>query len=551
MNPTACLARLCAPLLTLALATLSPGCAMDASGEKGGLVRVSPRQPLADVYQGRRFALLVGIDQFADASWRPLRYASKDALDLARALKAHPAFETTVLVGPTQTTRARILEELDRLQARADRPNDVVLVYFSSHGTLARDTVGELRRFLVTSDAQLRTAYSTALDVDALERRMDALASRRRVLILATCHSGGGKSLLPSEVARELATYKSAMLPPLEYSSRASIVLSASDWGEAAREDESLQNDVYTHFFVQALDGRADRNLDGAVTATEAHDYARQRTYAFTQGRQRPSAHILEVGADPVTLAGEVSRTGRPELFSYAPRLEGVSLKVDGAEAGTLPGGAVVEPGKRKVTLTKGGEVLIDRHLEVRGGERLALESLLDLGERRTAFAAATGLTFVDRTSRRELLPGALLFGVGARLERSLFESLDVWADAGVGQGNQTLNLRVGGRVPVRYRALSAGLGITHTWNFGPVGVSTGPRVAALWLQRSFSLDLFGGSDASFTVSPGWMGAVTWNLHGRLDLMLMGQALGSYVSVDGRGQVLGFTSLGVGAGYRF
>ncbi len=150
------------------------------------------------------------------------------------------------------------------------------------------------------------------------------------MLVLATCHSGTGKSLLPKDVEAELASVKGAFFAaPLEEASRASVVLSASDWGETAREDESLQNDIYTHFLVEALTS-GDRNLDGAVTATEAHDWARRKTYAFTQGRQRPSAEILEVGADPIVLSGAIARLGSPELFSYSARLDGFSLKVDG-----------------------------------------------------------------------------------------------------------------------------------------------------------------------------------------------------------------------------
>src|SRR5205814_6468465 len=138
-------------------------------------------------------------------------------------------------------------------------------------------------------------ADTTALSMDKLEGGFKQLASRRRLLVLATCHSGSGKSLLPREVEAELATLKAGFYaPPLEEASRAAVVLSASDWGETAREDESLENDIYTHFLIEAL-AQGDRNLDGAVTATEAHDWARRRTYAFTGGRQRPSAEILEV----------------------------------------------------------------------------------------------------------------------------------------------------------------------------------------------------------------------------------------------------------------
>ena len=112
-----------------------------------------------------------------------------------------------------------------------------------------------------------------------------------------------------SGTQRELAGVKAGFfVRPIEEVSRASVVLAASDWGETAREDAKLENDIYTHFFVEALRIGADRNGDGAVTVSEAHDYARRMTYEYTNGRQRPSAETAEVGADPIVLVGRVLR---------------------------------------------------------------------------------------------------------------------------------------------------------------------------------------------------------------------------------------------------
>src|SRR6266487_3394555 len=202
---------------------------------------------------------------------------------------------------PIDVPRTKLKAAMARLAEAAKDDRDTVLVYVSSHGTLARDARGEMRRYLVTRETRMADVPGTALAIDDLKAEFDALRSRRKVLILAACHSGGGKSLLPGEVQRELASTKASFfVRPIEEVSRASVVLAASDWGETAREDETLENDIYTHFFVEALRIGADRNGDGAVTVSEAHDYARRMTYEFTAGRQRPSAETAEVGADPI-----------------------------------------------------------------------------------------------------------------------------------------------------------------------------------------------------------------------------------------------------------
>ena len=552
MNSSASLALLASLLGLLA------GCG-GAVREKGGLVRPSvDPAALRGAQAGERYALLIGAGHFDDSSWGNLRYAEKDAEDLGRVLKdpQRGGFrEVTVLTGSQQTTRERVREALRALEGRAFREQDVVLIYVSSHGTLARDVRGELERYLVTADAQLARVAETALPVKELEDTLGRLGSKRRVLVLATCHSGSGKSLLPAQVRAEMERLKGPLPPPpLEESSRASLVLSASDWSEAAREDDALSNDVYTHFLVEALDGSGDRNLDGAVSATEAHDYARRRTYAHTQGRQRPSAHIEEVGADPVLLAGSISRPGQPELFSYGGRLEGFTLKVDGKDAGELPGGVSVPAGKRDVELLKGGHSLWRGRLELQPGERRELEALLaaQARARPTAFLGAQSLLTLGAQDRDELLPGALMAGGMAWFPDVLWGNrLDRWVDAGAGQGSDTLSLQPVGNVPVRQRAATLGLSVGPTFQLGQVGFSTGPRVAGMWLQRAFTLELYSEQQSYLSFAPGWMAAFTLPVHRRVVLMAQGQLLWAFVPLDGQTRTVGMASAGLFAGYRF
>jgi hypothetical protein len=532
-------------------------CASPSAQEKGGLVPLRlDEAALSTAYAPRRIALLVGISEFKDPQWRDLRYSAKDATDLAAALKdpSRGHFDQVrMLTRPEQTTRAAILSALQELRQEATRPDDVVVVYFSAHGTLARDGQGELKRYLVTHDATYRSISQTALSMDALKAEFDKLPSRRRLLVLATCHSGSGKSLLPKELEKELAGIKAGFYArPLEDSSRASMVFAACDWGETAREDEGLRNDIYTHFLIEGLNGAADRNADGAVTATEAHDYARRRTFAFTQGRQRPSAEILEVGADPVVLSGSINRTGRPELFSYNPRLDGFTLKVDGEARTELPGGTAVVPGRRTVELTKGDSVLVRREIDMAAGERLPLEQLLaETFPRRSLSLVGGVFSFVDGKSRTELLPASPEVAMVLRLEDRPLQDFALLLDVGGSRGHHSLELAPGSEVPFGYTRLSLGVGMPYLWRWDRLSLYAGPRVAALYLRRSFHVEAFVGGQQYFTVSPGVVGGVVWRLGERLELTSQAQVMLTYVVVDGKGQAVGFTGGWAGVGYRF
>jgi hypothetical protein len=545
-----------ATLLVVGVAA-AVGCA-HPTGEKGGLVTVrASADEVQKAFSGRRFALLIGIPKSRDEHWQPLRYATKDVEDLGAVLQdplrgrfAH----VESLITPEDTTRDAVRAAVARLAALATQPEDVVVLYVSAHGTLARDARGELERYLVTSDADFHHVSQTGLPIDALSKGLEASRSRRRVVVLATCHSGSGKSLLPEDVAAELASRKGGVgLRPLEEASRASIVLSASDFLETAREDETLQNDVYTHWLIEALTGGGDRNGDGAVTATEAHDYARRRTWVFSQGRQRPSAELFEVGADPVVLTGDVRRGGQPELYSYVPRLDGFTLRVDGIERAELPGGAAVGAGAHRVELTKGDEVLFSEDVDLDVGARVDLDGLARKKEPFFAMTATGGaFGFLDATSRQQVLPISPAVGVSVRFERVLLKRLSVELDLSGfgGQGGLTFN-PTSPAVPFAWSSVLAGVSLAYQWDWRWVSVWFGPRVAGLWVQRSFSLDAYQGTQSAFSFTPGVLLGGALHLTPRWELSVGLQGSVVVVAVDGVSQTLGFAGAWAGVGYRF
>nr|UXE44848.1 hypothetical protein Hi04_10k_c3807_00013 [uncultured bacterium] len=541
------------PTRTALLCVVLAGCASaPVQRDKGGLVPVRVETGALDsAFRARRFALLIGVDRTDDEGFRALRFAAKDAKDLAAALSDPQVghFDgVTVLTAPKDTTRASVLSALQHLASVATRPDDIVLVYVSAHGTLARDDQGVLRRYLVTSDAQLRKVEQTALSMELLEAAFKTLPSRRRLLVLATCHSGSGKSLLPKDVEAELASVKSGFFAaPLEEASRASVVLSASDWGETAREDDGLQNDIYTHFLVEALVS-GDRNLDGAVTATEAHDFARRKTYAFTKGRQRPSAEILEVGADPIVLAGSVRRLGNPEVFSYSSRLDGFTLVVDGAASVELPGGAAVTPGMRHLQLSKGGAPLLDEDVIVSEGERIELDTLLRRSQPRRSVSLGGGaFGFADAQSRSTLLPVVPTANLAFRYERPYDAPVALRLGLSGSAGTRTLL----SSAPFGYQLLSLSAGADLLWARRWLQLFGGPEVAALWLRRSFALETYMAAQDVLTVMPGLsLGAAVvflehWEVSLRAQLML------AFMAVDGTGRALGFAGGSAALGYRF
>ena len=544
--------------VALALAVAAAACAT-GDGAKGRLVPLDlPKEALDRGYAPKKLALIVGIRRFDESAWNTLRYTEKDADDLAAVLRdpARGAFDKVEeLKGGL--TRDELKAGLERLAAESRDDRDTVVVYVSSHGTLARDAHGELRRYIVTRETRLADVADTSLAVDDLKAQFEALRSRRKVLILAACHSGGGKSLLPNEVAEELVGTKGAFfVRPIEEVSRASVVLAASDWGETAREDEKLQNDIYTHFLVEALRIGADRNGDGAVTVSEAHDYARRMTYDFTGGHQRPSAESSEVGADPIVLVGRVMRHGKPELYSYASRFDGFTLKVDGRPMAELPGGAAVDPGKHHIQIAKGvGPPLVDDAVDLGPGERLDVEGLQARAQGAWEIAPRFAvMSFLDNRSRHDVL--GPVYGVGATLVDRDWPShrvnLRIDAAGTTGSGSLTANTSVGPTTAsYGYAAVTAGVALP--WRFSPTDsgalqLLVGPRLSLVYLSKAYRLDLM-PSQSYLTLTPGLLTGISWQL-GRFTVGAEAQVDFMLLRIDGQNRSSGFGEFLLGGGYR-
>jgi hypothetical protein len=536
----------------MSLALLS--CAT-STGEKGRLVPSDlPREQLDAAYAPRRLALLVGIDRFDDPEWKRLRFPEKDAQDLAAVLRdpARGAFdEVEVLKGGP--SREDIRAALHRLAERNRDERDTVVLYVSSHGTLGYDQRGEMRRWLVARDTRLADVSDTALSMEELKGDFDKLRSRRKVLMLATCHSGGGKSLLPPNVQAALDGTKGGFfVRPIEEVSRASVVLAASDWGETAREDEKLQNDIYTHFLVEALTLGYDRNGDGAVTASEAHDYARRMTYEFTDGRQRPSAESAEVGADPIVLVGKVQRRGKPEVFSYAARLDGFTLRIDGRPLAELPGGVAIDPGEHRVQVAKGGGPwLVDDTLKMGPGERVDVEALLERARgSRDASLRMGAMGFIDARSRSQLLPPVMAAGAAFLYRDAIAPRVGVRLDF-LGATGRSSFRQAGQSAPFDYAAFTLGAAAPYRVPLAHgLVVSAGPRLSVVSLSRRFHLDLTSAPQSYFAFTPGLLAGIAWE-SGRWVAGLDLQVDWLVVRVGGQSRTSGFGALAGGVGYRF
>lgn len=375
--------------LFAAFFVLSPGL---LAMEKGSITTLD-RVQVEDAYTPQVLGLFIGIDSYSDPLWHNLKYPAKDVADMVSFFENSDALALDyhmVLTQKKETTRDYILNHaLDAFEMKNSSEKDVVIAYISGHGTLAHELFTVMdgndtgkrpvkRPYVVTSDTLSDKVADSAIALDKITAWFDKLRSRRKILILDLCHSGLGKSQISPDDDALIRSEKGILYIPME-DSWASMILSACPMGGTSYEDDKLQNSVYTHFLIEGME-KGDLNGDGAVSISEAHNYAidqtRQYTWEHKGIKQIPTAYSRILGKDPVFVSGKRTTMGTPVLFSYNSANAGVELYVDNIYQGVFPKGFNIEKGERDIQCRYQGRTILKEKIVASPGHEYILSDL-------------------------------------------------------------------------------------------------------------------------------------------------------------------------------
>jgi uncharacterized caspase-like protein len=249
---------------------------------------------------GNKYGLVVGVGRFRGPI-TPLQYANKDAYDVYAYL-IDPAGgnfrrDNVILLRDEHATRDNVVRALAELQ-RLAREDDLVFVYFSSHGT-PPDKFGGVH--VVTYDSEVNPReriWETSVNETILREFVQNIRTKRLVVLMDACYSNGayqhvagflppgGKSLDVAGdegfgrsrryMAQRILGAKDLVVddgsPRSTQGATAAgwgkILISASDAGERSWESDQLRNSIFTRYLIDGL-----RLNHGSVK--EAFDYAR------------------------------------------------------------------------------------------------------------------------------------------------------------------------------------------------------------------------------------------------------------------------------------
>lgn len=306
----------------------------------------------------RSYAVIVGISRYAHVPEKlQLKFAERDAQSIYSTLISPEGgrfkAENVVILNGPKATLAAIRQQIDQWLPSVAKPDDRVLIYFAGHGFLYRG-----KAYLAPYDIDLDNIAATGYPMDELGTVIGSkINARYKILLTDACHSG---AITPDETQalnKTLASLNSSLFS-----------LTASRDRESSFESPELNggHGVFTYYVTEGLDGAADTDSDGIVTADELAEYVHTQVREATRAQQNPT---FDRGTfDPKMLLSYVPSHATPAAppapkfgtLVFEANKEDVEVFLDGKSIGvvspgkplTLPG---LQPGEHTVKGVKMG----------------------------------------------------------------------------------------------------------------------------------------------------------------------------------------------------
>ncbi len=284
-----------------------------------------------------KWAVVIGISKYEDPQVIPLKYADNDAIAIQQVLREKGKFpaDHIMLLINSDATRKCIRETITGWLGRNAKTDDLVVIYFSGHGSYAEDKDGDepdgLDEYLLPYDVSLDDETTGIVD-DIFGYWVRRLRSNKVVLIFDSCYGGAvvEEELPKFQVFQEVETrvYPSDQLIS-DLAMPGTIVISSGKGDQISQEKEEFHHGIFTYYFLEALKGAADEDLDGTITVQEAFRYTKRKVEGEVTGQ---TPQIIDNVGKKVYLIGEAK--------GYViTTFSGGQLIIDiGSEDGVQPG---------------------------------------------------------------------------------------------------------------------------------------------------------------------------------------------------------------------
>lgn len=206
------------------------------------------------------WAIVIGIDDYA--KWPKLQYAARDAQAVRHSLidKFGFAAERVVTLKNAEATRTGILAAFhDKLAHGGVQRNDRIFVFFAGHGATRKLSSGRDLGYIVPVDSDPNQFATDAIPMTEIQNIAESLTAKHVLFVMDACYSGlgltrgGGSNSFLRDNGKRIGRQ----------------MLTAGGTDQLVADGGPNGHSVFTWTLLQGLDGKADLNGDGLITATE------------------------------------------------------------------------------------------------------------------------------------------------------------------------------------------------------------------------------------------------------------------------------------------
>ena len=289
----------------------------------------------ASVSVPRGYALVVGISSYKNLPAKSqLEFPERDA-DAMYSILISPEggnfhAENVHRLTGAKATLANLKQELEVWLPSVAKEDDRVVIYFAGHGFIQGG-----RAYLAPYDLDPSNIPGTGYPMETLGAVAGSkIQARNKVLITDSCHSG---AITPDADAQE---YNKRLLDL----SKSMFSLTASRDRERSFESANWGggHGIFTYYVVKGLEGEADENGDGIVTADELADYTYRNVREATKGQQNPTSDRGSFDPNmllaylPGSLRAANAPPAKEGTLIFETNMDGVEVFVDGVSRGVV-----------------------------------------------------------------------------------------------------------------------------------------------------------------------------------------------------------------------
>jgi hypothetical protein len=216
-----------------------------------------------------------------------------DFVNWLQTYRSVPAENITQLT-ESNATRANIIAAIGTAGSKVNK-NTIFIFYYSGHGAYNPDDNGDegdgTDEFIAAYDTDLNeftNVFSPVITDDDLDALLDSIPAGRIVVIIDSCYSGNMMSTTTSLDEERPDMLSRGLISPTAPNTTATadalaeltgenrLIITGGTGDQLTWESGSLENGVFTHFFLQGLtDSLNDANNNGYISGEEAYWFSR------------------------------------------------------------------------------------------------------------------------------------------------------------------------------------------------------------------------------------------------------------------------------------